>query len=154
MKMTDFDPARYVARRRRLAAAVAEGVAVLPTAPERVRNRDSHYPYRFDSHFWYLSGFAEPEAVLVIVAGKEPRSLLFCRERSAEREIWDGFRHGPDAACERFGFDAAYPIAALDEQMPKLLAEQPALHYPVGVDPAWDGRAMKWLNAVREQARD
>jgi len=153
MKMTDFEPARYVARRRRLAAAVAEGVAVLPTAPERVRNRDSHYPYRFDSHFWYLSGFAEPEAVLVIVAGKEPRSLLFCRERSAEREIWDGFRHGPEAACERFGFDAAYPIAALDEQMPKLLAEQPALHYPVGVDPAWDGRAMKWLNAVREQAR-
>jgi len=91
--------------------------------------------------------------VLVIVAGKEPRSLLFCRERSAEREIWDGFRHGPEAACERFGFDAAYPIAALDEQMPKLLAEQPALHYPVGLDAAWDARSMKWLNAVREQAR-
>jgi len=153
MTTTDFEPARYAARRRRLAAAMAEGVAVLPTAPERIRNRDTHFPYRFDSHFWYLSGFSEPEAVLVIVAGKEPRSLLFCRERSAEREIWDGFRHGPEAACERFGFDAAYPIAALDEQMPKLLAEQPALHYPVGVDPAWDARAMKWLNAVREQAR-
>ncbi|TAK44913.1 MAG: Xaa-Pro aminopeptidase [Betaproteobacteria bacterium] len=153
MKLTDLDSARYVARRRRLAAAMAEGVAVVPTAPERIRNRDTHYPYRFDSHFWYLSGFSEPEAVLVIVAGSEPRSLLFCRERSAEREIWDGFRHGPEAARERFGFDAAYPIAALDEEMPKLLAEQPALHYPVGADAAWDARAMKWLNAVREKAR-
>ncbi|TAK49543.1 MAG: M24 family metallopeptidase [Betaproteobacteria bacterium] len=153
MKLTDLDSARYVARRRRLAAAMDEGVAVVPTAPERIRNRDTHYPYRFDSHFWYLSGFSEPEAVLVIVAGREPRSLLFCRERSAEREIWDGFRHGPDAARERFGFDAAYPIAALDEEMPKLLAEQAALHYPVGADAAWDARAMKWLNAVREKAR-
>lgn len=153
MSLKEIDSTRYTARRRRLAAGMAEGVAVVPTAPERIRNRDSHYPYRFDSHFWYLSGFSEPEAVLVVVAGKEPRSLLFCRERSAEREIWDGFRHGPEAARERFGFDAAFPIAALDEEMPKLLAEQPALHYPVGADAAWDGRAMKWLNAVREKAR-
>jgi Xaa-Pro aminopeptidase len=153
MTPTDFEPARYAARRHRLAAAMAEGIAVVPTAPERIRNRDTHFPYRFDSHFWYLSGFAEPEAVLVVVAGREPRSLLFCRERSAEREIWDGFRHGPEAARERFGFDAALPIAALDDEMPKLLAGQPALYYPVGADPAWDARAMKWLNAVREQAR-
>jgi Xaa-Pro aminopeptidase len=153
MTPTDFEPARYAARRHRLAAGMAEGIAVVPTAPERIRNRDTHYPYRFDSHFWYLSGFAEPEAVLVVVAGREPRSLLFCRERSAEREIWDGFRHGPEAARERFGFDAAFPIAALDDEMPKLLAGQPALYYPVGADSAWDARAMKWLNAVREQAR-
>jgi len=153
MDLTDFEPARYAARRRRLAAGMAEGVAVVPTAPERLRSRDTHYPYRFDSHFWYLSGFSEPESVLVIVAGKEPRSLLFCRERSEEREVWDGFRHGPQAARERFGFDAAFPIAALDDEMPKLLAEQPALHYPVGSDAAWDARAMKWLNAVREKAR-
>src|SRR5512147_2076051 len=112
MKLTDSEPATYAARRLRLAAAMAEGVAVVPTAPERIRNRDTHYPYRYDSHFWYLTGISEPEAALVIVAGREPKCLLFCRERSEEREIWDGFRHGPEAARERFGFDAALPISA------------------------------------------
>ena len=86
----------YADRRRRLAQAIGEGVAVIPTAPERVRNRDAHYPYRFDSYFYYLTGFSEPEAVLVIVGGAAPKSILFCRERNEEREIWDGYRHGPD----------------------------------------------------------
>jgi len=153
MRMTDVGPAAYAARRLHLAQAMQAGIAVVPTAPERVRNRDTHYPYRFDSHFWYLTGFPEPEAVLVIVAGAEPRSILFCRERNEEREIWDGFRHGPGAARERFGFDAAYPVSALDEELPKLLADQTALYYPVGADAAWDARAMRWLNAVREKAR-
>src|SRR5690606_26205191 len=104
------DSSTYRARRERLAAAMGAGVAVVPTAPERIRNRDTHYPYRFDSHFYYLTGFPEPEAALVVVAGESPRSLLFCRERNEEREIWDGFRHGPQAARERFGFDEAHPI--------------------------------------------
>jgi Xaa-Pro aminopeptidase len=130
---------------------MAEGVAVVPTAPERVRNRDTHFPYRFDSHFYYLTGFAEPEAVLVLTA--QGRSILFCRERNEEREIWDGFRHGPQAARERFAFDEAHPIGALDEKMVELLENQPALHYPVGADPEWDARAMLWLNAVRAKGR-
>ena len=153
MKLTDVHLPAYAARRLLLAQAMQAGVAVLPTAPERVRNRDTHYPFRFDSHFWYLTAFPEPEAVLVIVAGESPRSVLFCRERSAEREVWDGFRYGPEAARERFGFDATFPISSLDEEMPKLLANQPALYYPLGADPAWDARALKWLNAVREHAR-
>ena len=111
----------YHRRRERLAQALGEGIAIVPTAPERVRNRDSHFPYRFDSYFYYLTGFAEPEAALVIVAGEQPRTLLFCRPRNEEREIWDGFRHGPDAARERFGFDEAHPAAALDEVLPRLL---------------------------------
>src|SRR5207247_7617295 len=101
MKPTD-SISMYSERRRRLAEAMRSGVAVIPTAPERVRNRDSHFPYRFDSHFYYLTGFAEPEAVLVLT---ENKSILFCRERSPEREIWDGFRYGPERAKERFGFD-------------------------------------------------
>jgi Xaa-Pro aminopeptidase len=129
------------------------GVAVIPTAPERLRNRDTHFPYRFDSHFYYLTGFAEPEAVLVLVGGSAPRSLLFCREKNEEREIWDGFRHGPQAAQERFGFDEAHPVAALDAQLAALLEDQPALFYPVGADPEWDARAMRWLNAVRAKSR-
>ncbi len=143
----------YRQRREKLAAAMGPGVAVIPTAPERVRNRDTHYPYRFDSHFYYLSGFAEPEAALVLVGGERPRALLFCREKNEEREIWDGFRYGPDAARERFGFDEAHPIEALDETLAALLENQPALLYPVGADAAWDARAMEWLNAVRARVR-
>lgn len=153
MKPDDIPASIYGSRRARLAASMGDGIAILPTAPERIRNRDTHFPYRFDSHFYYLTGFAEPEAVLVLVAGAQPRSLLFCRERNEEREIWDGARHGPDRARERFGFDEAHPIATLDEMMAKLLADQPALHTPLGADPAWDARVMQWLNAVRAQAR-
>ena len=153
MKPNDLDPALYGARRARLAQAMQAGVAVLPTAPERIRNRDTHYPYRYDSHFYYLTGFAEPEAVLVLVADAKPRSLLFCREKNEERETWDGFRFGPQGASERFGFDEAYPISQLDAKLAELLGDQPALYYPVGADPEWDLRAMTWLNAVRAQAR-
>jgi Xaa-Pro aminopeptidase len=149
VKVAEHTPV-YAARRRRLAEAIAPGVAVIPTAPERVRNRDSHYPYRFDSHFYYLTGFTEPEAVLVLT---QTKSILFCRERNPEREIWDGFRYGPEAARERFGFDAAQPIAALDAEMEKLLENQPALWYPMGADPEWDARAIRWLNGVRAKVR-
>jgi len=109
-------------RRERLASLMKQGVAVVRTSPERTRNRDSGYPYRFDSYFYYLSAFPEPEAVLVLVAGAKPKSMLFCREKNPEREIWDGFRYGPDQAREIFGFDEAHPIAKLDELMPQLLA--------------------------------
>src|SRR6266540_7064327 len=118
------DALLYRKRRERLARAMQAGVAVIPTAPERVRNRDSHFPYRFDSHFYYLTGFAEPEAVLVLA---ENRSILFCRERNPDREVWDGFRYGPERARERFGFDEAHPIDELDEALPQLLENQPAL---------------------------
>jgi len=147
------DLSTYRARRERLARAMGAGVAVIPTAPERIRNRDTHYPYRFDSHFYYLTGFPEPEAVAVIVAGEHPKTVLFCRTRNEEREIWDGFRYGPEAARERFGFDEAQPVEELDAALASLLENQPALFYPVGADAAFDLRAMQWLNAVRARAR-
>src|SRR5574340_1650053 len=143
----------FALRRQRLAQAMGAGLAVIPTAPEQVRNRDSHFPYRFDSHFYYLTGFPEPEAVLVIIGGEAPRTLLFCREKNPEREVWEGFRYGPEAARERFGFDEAHPIDALDEKLSAALENQPALYYPVGADPHWDARAIRWLNAVRAKAR-
>jgi len=147
------DMAVRAARRQRLAQAMPGAVAVIPTAPERARNRDTHFPYRYDSYFHYLTAFPEPEAALVIVADPAPRSILFCRERNAERETWDGLRHGPEGARERFGFDEAQPMAKLDEAMLSLLADRAALWYPVGADPEWDARAMRWLNAVRANAR-
>jgi Xaa-Pro aminopeptidase len=153
MKPDDLDPALHGSRRARLANAMQGGVAVVATAPERIRNRDTHYPYRFDSHFYYLTGFAEPDAALVIVGGAQPRSLLFCREKDEEREVWDGFRFGPQGAQARFGFDEAHPISALDAKLVELLGDRPALYYPVGAEAAWDARAMGWLNAVRAKSR-
>ncbi len=145
----------YQERRSRLASRMGAGVAVIPTAPERPRNRDSLYPYRFDSYFHYLTGFPEPEAVLVLVAeGGGVKSLLFCRDRNEEREIWDGFRYGPEGAREAFGFDEAHSITRLDEMMPGLLADQPYLFFDLGADPSWDTRVVGWLNAVRAEARN
>ena len=143
----------FVQRRERLMQQIGSGIAVLATAPERVRNRDSHFPYRFDSHFYYLSGFTEPEAVIVLLAATN-RAILFCRDKDMEREIWDGFRSGPTAAAETFGFDEAYSVTELDERLPKLMANQPALHYALGADSGWDQRVLGWLNDVRGQARN
>ena len=148
-----IDVELYRARRLRLAQQMQRGVAVIATAPERVRNRDAHYPYRFDSYFYYLTGFPEPEAVLLLIAGENPRSLLFCRDKDVEREIWDGFRYGPDGARASFGFDQAYSANQLDEMVPKLLADQPTLFCDMGENAEWDARLIHWLNAVREQTR-
>jgi Xaa-Pro aminopeptidase len=131
------------ARRARLARNLGEGVVVLPTAPERHRNADTHYDYRWDSGFYYLTGFREPEAVLVMVLGAKPRAILFCREKNLEREIWDGYRYGPETAREMFGFDETYPYAELDARLPDIIANQDVLHTPVGSDAAgmraWPG---------------
>jgi len=129
------------------------GVAIVPTAPERLRNRDSDYLYRFDSYFYYLTGFPEPDALLVLIAGDEPKSVLFCREKNPERELWDGYRHGFEAARDAFGFDEAHAISELDAKLPELLANQPTLFFAPGMDPAWDARVMGWLNQVRAKAR-
>ncbi len=105
------DSAIYRARRERILEQMGEGVMVIATAPEVPRNRDTHYPYRHDSYFYWLTGFNEPEAVVVLVGGKAPRHILFCRERKDEtREIWDGFRYGPAAAREVFAFDDAFSL--------------------------------------------
>ncbi|MFO1307849.1 MAG: aminopeptidase P N-terminal domain-containing protein [Burkholderiales bacterium] len=130
------------------------GLALLPTAAEAIRNRDSTYPYRHDSYFYYLSGFPEPEAVVALVADAAgDRHVLFCREKNAEREIWDGFRYGPDAAKEIFGFDEAHPIGELDRMLPDLLADRPSLHTPVGMHADWDRRIAAALNEVRARVR-
>ncbi|MCB4360607.1 aminopeptidase P N-terminal domain-containing protein [Quatrionicoccus australiensis] len=145
--------AHFIARRKRLLKTIGDGVAIIPTAPEVVRNRDAHHPFRFDSYFWYLSGFPEPEAVVVLVGGRRPKSILFCREKHAEREIWDGYRYGPKAAKAAFGFDAAYPIELLDQKLPEFLVDRDTLWHAVGHDDAWDARIARALNAVRAESR-
>ena len=148
-----IEPRHYIDRRKSLMRAMGAGVAVIPTAPEAARNRDSHYPYRSDSYFYYLTGFTEPEAVLLLVAGEQPKSILFCRDKDMEREIWDGFRHGPEGAQVRFGFDEAYSITRLDELAPRFLANQPRLFHAFGAEAAWDNRLAGWLNQLRAQSR-
>jgi Xaa-Pro aminopeptidase len=143
----------YAARRERLAARMQHGVAIIPTAPERPRNRDAHYPYRFDSYFYYLTGFPEPEAVLVIIAGERPRSVLFCRAKNEEREIWDGYRCGPEGARDLFRLEEARPMDKLDDVMPELLANQPVVYCHLGADPAGDSRVIRWINDVRNRVR-
>jgi Xaa-Pro aminopeptidase len=147
-------------RRARLIAEMRAhgggGIAAIPTAPEAIRNADTHYPYRADSHFHYLSGFPEPEAVVVLVAGAQPgdsRQVLFCRERSAEREVWDGFRYGPDAAREVFAFDEAHPIGELPAKLAEWAADRPALYTPLGLYASWDRQITDTLNEVRNRVR-
>ena len=146
----------YAARRASLITqmqAKGGGIAIIPTAPEVMRNRDADYPYRHDSYFYYLSGFTEPESVIVLLAGEKNQTILFCREKNLEREIWDGFRYGPEAARSTFGFDAAYPIEAIDTELPKLMANAQGLFYALGSDSKLDGQVQRWLQTVRAQAR-
>ena len=143
----------FGARRSQLIAKMGEGIAIIPTALEVIRNRDSHYPYRFDSYFYYLTCFKEPEYLFVLIAGEAPKSILFCRDKDMEREIWDGFRFGPEAAEEQFGFDEAFSISQLDEMLPKLIGNQSKLFYSLGADATWDVKVTCWLNQVKDLAR-
>jgi len=143
----------HIARRNTLFDLIGDGVAIIPTAPERLRSRDSHYPYRFDSDFWYLSGFPEPEAVIVLLGGSERKAILFCRVKDELRETWDGPRYGPAAAREAFGFDAAYAFEEFEKHLPDLVANRRALWYALGNDATWDAKIVSALNGVRAQVR-
>ena len=145
--------ARLIAEMR---ARSGGGIAAIPTAPEALRNADTHYPYRPDSHFYYLAGFPEPEAVVILIAGAEAgdsRQILFCRDKNPEREIWDGFRYGPDAAREIFGFDEAHPISELAVKLADETCDRPALYTPLGLYPGWDQTVTATLNEVRNRVR-
>ncbi|WP_198972809.1 aminopeptidase P N-terminal domain-containing protein [Xylophilus sp. ASV27] len=146
------DTSLYAARRARLAAALGtDGIAIVPTAPERSRNRDSDFPYRHDSYFYYLTGFTEPNAWLVLTG--EGRSTLFCAPKDLEREIWDGYRLGPDAAPQALGVDEAVSVAELDSRLPRLLENRGAVWYPFATHAGLETRIDGWLAKVRARVR-
>jgi Xaa-Pro aminopeptidase len=147
--------AEYARRRRQLMRMAGEdAILILPAAPERIRSKDTTYPYRQDSDFWYLTGFTEPEAVLVLVPGrKHGESLLFCRERDADKEAWDGPRAGQEGAVAAYGMDDAYPIADLDEILPGLLEGRSRVYYHFGRDKDFDLSLIGWVNRVRARMR-
>ena len=148
-------PAEYQRRRRQLMRhAGDDSILIISAAPERVRSHDTHFPYRQDSDLWYLSGFNEPEAVLVLVPGRAAgEALLFCRERHPEREMWDGARLGPEGAVEQLGLDDAFDIADIDDILPGLMEGRNRVYYHFGRDPDFDLRLMGWLNRVRAKVR-
>jgi Xaa-Pro aminopeptidase len=142
----------YAGRRARLAAQLGpDAVAIVPTAPERPRNRDSDFLYRHDSYFYYLSGFTEPQAWLVIESSG--RTTLFCQPKDLEREIWDGYRLGPDAAPEALGVDAAHPVTELAEKLPALLENKATVWYPFATHTGLESQIDAHLQKVRARVR-
>jgi Xaa-Pro aminopeptidase len=153
-----FNPSIYAARRARLAELMRQhtggGLALIATAPEAFRNRDSDYPYRHDSDFFYLTGFDEPGATLALnVSATQHESHLFCRPKDPEREIWDGLRLGPEDAPEKLGVDFAHANQALDTKLPELIANQTALYTRLANSAENDRRVRYWIEQVRQQAR-
>ena len=142
----------YSSRRARVAAQLGEGgIAIVPTAPERARNRDSDYLYRHDSYFYYLTGFSEPNAWLVLTA--DGRSLLFCQPKDLEREIWDGIRLGPEAAPAALGVDEAFSVEDLHQRLPQLLENRTTVWWPFATHTGLEGRIDGWLTSVRARVR-
>lgn len=142
----------YAQRRARMAAQLgANGIALIPTAPERPRNRDSDFLYRHDSYFYYLTGFTEPNAWLVVTG--DGKSTLFCQPKDLEREIWDGYRLGPEAAVGALNVDAALPVNELDEKLPQLLENRDTVWFPFAIHQGLEGRVAGWLNRVRARVR-
>ena len=132
----------------------SNSIAIIPTAPERTRNRDVEFPFRPDSDFYYLTGFPEPEAVAVLVPGRgHGEYLLFCRERDPQMETWTGRRAGTAGAVESWDADDAFPISDIDDILPGLLEQCDRVFCTMGNDPAFDRRVMDWVNRLRQGGR-
>ena len=146
------DTSIYAARRARLASQLGkDGIAIVPTAPERARNRDSDFLFRHDSYFYYLTGFTEPNAWLLLAG--DGRATLFCAPKDVEREIWDGFRLGPDAAPEALGVDEAFGVDTLNAKLPKLLENKSTVWYPFATHKGLETQVDGWLQSVRARVR-
>ena len=141
----------FARRRRQLMRMVgAGGIAILPAAPVRTRSRDVEYRYRQDSDFYYLTGFAEPEAVAVLVPGRASGEfLLFCRDRNPAKEQWDGSRAGQDGAIRDYGADDAFPIDDIDEILPGIMEPCSRVYYTMGMYSEFDTRIADWVNSLR-----
>ena len=154
MNKTDIYQKRRIALAKKIRANTGGGVAVIATASELSRNRDSEFPYRHDSDFFYLSGFEEPGATLVIkVDQNSEETHLFCRPKDPEREIWDGIRLGPEAAPKMLGVDSAHSNVELDTKLSELLADQDAVYVRLAESAETDRRLRHWMKQVRQQAR-
>ena len=144
----------FARRRRQLMRMIGKGgIAILPAAPTRIRNRDTEYAYRQDSDFHYLTNFPEPEAVAVLMPGRpHGEYVLFCRDRDPERETWDGYRAGPEGAVKVYGADDAFPIGDIDDILPGMLEHSERVYYTMGLNADFDQRLLGWVNGLRAAA--
>jgi Xaa-Pro aminopeptidase len=145
----------HATRRRQLMRMMGENaIAILPSAPVQLRNRDVEQVFRQDSDFYYLSGFPEPESVIVLVPGrKHGQYILFCRDRDKKMETWHGRRYGPEGAVEHFQADDAFPIGDLEDILPGLMEQCESVYYTIGLNPAFDNHVINCVNTLRDKAR-
>ena len=150
-----MNPAEFKRRRRQLMRMMGKGsIAILPAAALQVRNNDVHYPYRPDSDFYYMSGFAEPEAVAVLIPGRaRGEYILFCREKDPEKERWDGPIAGQEGAVADFAADDSFPVSDLNDILPRMLEQSERVYYAMGCDPEMDRRMSEWINQIRSKSR-
>ncbi|MEX1033341.1 MAG: Xaa-Pro aminopeptidase [Cellvibrionaceae bacterium] len=153
--MSSISKQEFARRRKTLMEHMEpNSIAILPSANVRTRNRDADYPFRQDSDFHYLSGFDEPQAVLVLIPGRHHgETVMFCRERDKEKEIWDGYIAGPEGACEEYGADDAFPIEDIDDILPGLIEGTERVYYAMGKNPDFDRQVMEWVNTIRAKVR-
>ena len=144
------------ARRRKNLMSQLEpnSIAIVPSARQKIRNRDAEFPFRQDSDFYYLTGFSEPDSVLVLLPGrKHGQYVLFCRERDPAMELWNGYRAGPEGACDTYGADDAFPIGDIDDILPGLLEGRERVYYAMGRHSDFDQKVMEWVNVIRSKVR-
>jgi Xaa-Pro aminopeptidase len=150
-----MDKREFSRRRKKLMDMMGdESVAIIPTAPVYIRNRDVEFPFRPESDFYYLTGYPEPEAVAVLIPDRHHGEfVLFCRERDEKMETWNGRRAGLEGACEKYGANDAFPIEDMDDILPGILEERERMYYTMGNDSVFDQRVLGWVNQVRKQVR-
>lgn len=154
--MTKISKQEFARRRKQFMAQMeADSIAIVPSASEKIRNRDCEYPFRQDSDFYYLTGFSEPDAVLILMPGraKHGQYILFCRDRDPTMELWNGYRAGPEGACEDYGADDAFPVGDIDDILPGLLEGRERVYYAMGRNAEFDRKVMSWVNVIRSKVR-
>lgn len=153
-KVTSSNTTIYARRRAELMQQMSKDIVIVPTAPVRNRNSDVDYAFRPDSDFYYLTGFNEPEAVLVLCPGRaNGEFILFCREKDLERETWDGRRYGLEGVVEHFGADDAFPITDMGDILPRIMEDREKIYTHVGRYPDFDTLILGWLNSIKKNSR-
>lgn len=154
-KAMKFDKDLFAKRRKQLIQMLGDDdIAIIPSAIERIRNRDVEHQFRQDSDFFYLTGFDEPDAVVVLIPNRaHAEFILFCRDKDPEKELWVGRRAGPEGACSVYGADDAFPIDDIDDILPGMLEGKSRLFYTLGQSKGFDAQLLEWVNKIRSNAR-